>query len=271
MFGPVRSLAIAVALAFSAPAFAADLLPTTKAPPAPAPAPQDWHFELTLDGWAPSLSANIGVLNLPTTSAEVGFFKILQHLEGIVPVSFVAYNNNFILGADLFWTRLGVTSSFGPGTFGGIHANTTLNQTFATAYGGVALPIASPNLNVYGTVGVRFFNVNTTIDLNTPVPGFNPSVSDGKSWADPIVGINARYKIDDKWSLKMEGDGGGYPGSGTWQAFGAVSYKWTQQISSSVGFRALYLYDQTGAKFGNGSFRMSQTLYGPELDLTYAF
>lgn len=266
-----RSLIVAAGLALSCQAFAADLPTAKPAPPAPAPAPPDWHFDITLDGWAPSMSSEIGVRTYPTATSNVGFFQLLDHTEGIFPASVAAYNNTFILGADLFWTKVEVGSTFGPGLFGGVHASTTINNTLATVYGGVKLPIGSPNLSVYGTVGARIVDVSTSVDLSTPIPGFSPSASGSKTWVDPIVGLNARYKIDDKWSLHFIGDGGGYPGSGTWQAFGAVDYKWTPQFTTSLGFRALYVYDQSGAKSGNGSFRFGETLYGPEVDFTYSF
>jgi hypothetical protein len=253
-----------------APAFAADL--AAPAPtPAPPAAPKDWQFELTLDGWAPSLASNVGVLNFPTASANVGFFTLLDHLQGLFPGSFVAYNNNFILGADVFWYRLGASAAFGPGVFGGVNASETLNETFATAYGGVRLPIASPNLSVYGIIGARYFNLNASLTLNAPVVGFSRSVSQGKDWVDEIVGLTARYRIDDKWFLKFEADGGGYSGSGTWQVFPAVGYNWNPSITTSLGFRALYAYEQTPARIGNGSFRFQETMYGPELDVSYNF
>ena len=45
-----------------------------------------------------------------------------------------------------------------------------------------------------------------------------------------------------------------------WQAFGAVGYNWTPSISSTLGFRALYAYDQQFNNVG-GSFRIHETLY----------
>src|SRR5271157_800991 len=127
----------------AAPALAADL-PTEKPAPAPIPEPalpSTWHFEATLDGWAPSLNASMGVRNLPSLPVYANIFQILPHLEGIVPVSVVAYSDNFIVGADLFWVRLGIGGTFtvGEGAFGGVNAGLVLNETLATAYGGVRI------------------------------------------------------------------------------------------------------------------------------------
>ena len=83
--------------------FAADL-PTTKPAPETVPLPalsSTWHFEATIDGWAPSLSASLGVRNLPALPVYANIFQLLPHLEGYIPVSLVAYNDTFIVGADL--------------------------------------------------------------------------------------------------------------------------------------------------------------------------
>src|SRR5271157_3139083 len=114
-------LAAAAALAAGA-ATAADL-PTEKPAPEPVPLPglpSTWHFEATIDGWAPSLSASLGVRNLPALPVYANVFQLLPHIEGIVPVSFVAYNDTFIVGADLFWVRLGVVK--GESAFIGVNA-----------------------------------------------------------------------------------------------------------------------------------------------------
>ncbi len=267
-----KAAAIAVGLFFSAPIFAADL-PTEK--PAPEavslPAiPSAWHFEATIDGWAPSLSASLGVRNLPALPVYANIFQLLPILEGYVPVSLVAYNDTFIVGADLFWVRLGVVKG-GPGPFG-VNAGVTLNENLATAYGGVRIPTASPDWRVYGILGARYFNLNGSLDLQTNFfGGFSRAASQGKEWVDEIVGVKARHRIDDKWFLDFEGDVGGYHGSATAQGYGAVGYKWNQSITTSLGYRMMYVYYQTPANRGGGSFRFNENLHGPEFDVTYSF
>lgn len=89
-----RTLALLTfGLISSAPVLAADL-PAFKDAPAPvlAPAPSDWRFEVTINGWAPSMISDTGVHRFPTASADVGFFTLLDHLYFNLPVSFVARN-----------------------------------------------------------------------------------------------------------------------------------------------------------------------------------
>ena len=113
-----KAILVAVGALTALPVFAADL-PTEKPAPALIPEPvlpSTWHFEATLDGWAPSLNLSMGVRNLPAIPVYASIFQLLPHLEGYVPVSFVAYNDTFIVGADLVWVRLGLLKG-GEGIF----------------------------------------------------------------------------------------------------------------------------------------------------------
>jgi hypothetical protein len=107
--------------------------------------------------------------------------------------------------------------------------------------------------------------------LQVPIAGFDRSTSQGKTWADEIVGVKARYRIDDKWSLLFETDAGGYSRSATAQVYGAVAYKWNQYLTTRVGGRVLYVYYQTAANSGNGTFRVQETIWGPTVDTTLTF
>src|SRR5208282_4797960 len=83
MRGVVKAILVAGGLLSAASAFAADL-PTKKEAPAPIPEPvlpSTWHFEATLDGWAPSLNASMGVRNLPAGFVRVtaGRQRVAQH------------------------------------------------------------------------------------------------------------------------------------------------------------------------------------------------
>jgi len=271
MRGLVKAGFAALATLVAGGATAADLPAENQVPAlVPEPAlPSTWHFEAAIDGWAPSLNASMGVRNLPALPVYANIFQLLPHLEGYIPASVVAYNDNFIVGASIFWVRLGVLKG-GEGAFSA-NAGLTLNETFATAYGGVRIPTANPDWSVYGTLGARYFNLNGSIELQVPFAGYSRLASQGKEWVDEIVGAKARHRIDDKWFIDFETDVGGYHGSATAQGYGAVGYKWNQSITTSLGFRVFYAYYQTAANSGNGSFRFQETLWGPEFNVAYTF
>jgi hypothetical protein len=241
----------------------------------PAPIASGWVFEATLDGWAPSLIANVGVRNLPTVSSDVGFFTLLRHLNGVVPLTLTAKNENFILGVDLYWSAVSVgahipASNTALGPYGGLGANLRLSQTFLTGFAGLRLPVQASNLSVYGIAGARVVDMTATIGLDTAIPAVGVSGSQTKIWADPIIGLTAHYTINDKWFLTGEADIGGVANSVTWQTFGAIGYNWTPSITSTLGFRALYVEYMESVK-RDGSFRYQQTMLGPQLTVSYLF
>jgi hypothetical protein len=87
---------IALGLMSSPPVFAADL-PSVKEAPVftPAPAPSDWRFEASINGFMTSLLVNTGFARLPGASANIGFWTLLDHLYANIPVSFTARNDNY--------------------------------------------------------------------------------------------------------------------------------------------------------------------------------
>ena len=79
----------------------------------------------------------------------------------------------------------------------------------ARGFGGLRMPIGSPNLDLYSILGARYFNDGLSITPKVPGFGFQHSASANKDWVDPIVGLTGRYRIDDKWFVNTEGDIGG--------------------------------------------------------------
>lgn len=253
---------------------APNLNPSLKQPPATiAPADNGWRFEASLNGWAPSLISEVGVRHLPTVSANVGFFKLLSKLNGVVPLSLTATNDQFLLGADLYWTRLGASARFAHSTdVGTVPGNVylQLGETVLTGFAGYRLPIDNPRLKLFGIAGARYFSVNADIGLNVPVAGVGLSDSQGRDWVDPLIGLTGRYQLDGKYFVTGEADIGGYARNITWQTFGALGYQFSSAVSATVGFRALYVDHEENMR-SDGRFRFQQTLLGPQAQLIYAF
>jgi hypothetical protein len=248
----------------AAPAVAADL-PTEKPPPAPAPVPplSDWHYDLTLYGWALNLTGNTGFGPFPTSPFFVSFDDLLRHLDFVLMGRFVARNDTFVGGLDLIWAKVGTGTTFhNPSSpLFGVGADLTLNVALATGFGGVRIPIAAPDLSLYGVVGARYVNLGDRITLTTPVFGFSHTSTVTKDWADPVAGLAATYRIGDKWFANAYADMGGLSNSATGQGLAEVGYKWTPSIATTLGYRVLYVYDKQN-NAGNGSFRFQSGFTG---------
>ena len=108
-------------------------------------------------------------------------------------------------------------------------------------------------MQLYGTLGARYFHSRTALDLSFPVTGFEPSFAMTKNWVDPVAGLAAHYAINDKWFINFLADMGGLDNSATGQVLGSVGYNWTPAFSTTLGYRVLYTYfrddQRTPARF----------------------
>jgi hypothetical protein len=259
----------------AAPAAEAADLPTTK--PASqeivAPVlPSAWQYEITGYGWGTDLAGQSGVGPFPTSPFFINFLKLLQHFQGGLMTSFVARNDTFIAGVDVILTRIGFGTNFKDPTSAlfGDHANLTLTQALVTAFGGVRIPVGPPNLQLYGTLGARYFYSRSALDLSFPVTGFSPTFAVTKNWVDPVAGLAAHYVINDKWFSNFLFDLGGLDNSATGQVLGSVGYNWTSSISTTLGYRVLYTYfrDIDGPL---RDYRYQSWMYGPFAGFKYSF
>jgi hypothetical protein len=255
-------------------AAAADL-PTTKPAPEEIVAPylpSGWQYEITGYGWGTDLATQTGVGPFPTSPSFINFLTLLEHFQGGLMTAFVAHNDTFIAGLDVILSRVGFGQNFrDPSSpLFGDHANLTLTQGIFTAWGGVRLPIGPPNLQLYGTVGARYFYSRSALDLSFPVAGFESNFTLTKNWADPVAGVTAHYIINDKWFSNFLFDLGGLDNSATGQVLGSVGYNWTSSISTTLGYRVLYTYfrDISGPL---RDYRYQSWMYGPFAGFKYSF
>jgi hypothetical protein len=269
-----RLILLAVAALAAAPAFAADL-PTRKEALAPVvtPAlPSTWHIEVTGYAWGTSIAGSSGFGTLATVPFYASFGKILEHFQGALMGSIVARNDMFIGGLDLMWSRIG-----GGGVIkDAINADLTLTSGIATAFGGVRAPLGIPNLELYGTLGARYIYSGNKLTLTTPVFGFGATQTVNKGWVDPVAGFAAHYTFNDRWYMNVLGDIGGWSSSATGQALATIGYNWTPQISTTLGYRVLYIYEKQDTGYNYAimeprAFRLQQWMYGPLAGFKYGF
>jgi hypothetical protein len=280
MRGVVKAALGAFGVLSGASAVAADL-PTQK--PAPAPIPQPvlpsaWHFEITGYGWGSSIAGNTGFDTLPTLPYYASFAKVLEHFQGAFMGSVVARNDTFIAGLDLIWSRVGGSGTLrnpNNALYGG-QTDLTVNEGIVTAFGGVRAPLGVPNLELYGTVGARYYYSGTKLTVSGPLALFNGTRSVNKDWLMPVAGFAAHYSFNERWFMNMLADLGGWSNSATGQALASIGYNWTQNISTTLGYRVMYTYDKQDTGFDERtfepkSFRYQQWLYGPFAGFKYSF
>jgi hypothetical protein len=274
----VKAALATVATLAASVATAADL-PTKKPAPAPVPIVQvsPWRIELTGYGWGLSLAGNSGFGSLPTMPYYASFGKVLEHFEGGLMGAVTATNGTYLVGLDALGARVGGSGTVAVSRLpaGAIGADLTLKEAFATAFGGLRIPIGPPNLELYGTVGARYMYSGTKLVLTTPL-GFSNSQSVDKGWVNPVAGFAARYRFDDRWFMNLFGDLGGWSDSATGQGLASVGYNWTSNFATTLGYRVMYNYEKQNTGFDYvllepKSFRFQQWMYGPFVGAKFSF
>jgi hypothetical protein len=246
---PTRAGIVLAAMMTSASAFASDLPSRAPAPaPAPTPAVAEWKFQATVYGWLTALNGDVGARYKQPVSVDMSFADVLDHLQGVFMGAFEARNDTWMVLIDVVWSKLGASHTTRYG--GQLDFSQTLG--LAEGYVGYRLPVGGPALDVRGLVGVRGQRLSAKATHFGVLPVFDRSFTGSVEWADPVIGLAVHYDIDKRWFVDAIGDIGGF-GVGsklTSQGFAAVGYRWTDTISTSLGYRALYTdYDKGGTVY----------------------
>ena len=244
------------------PVAAADLPPRVATMPPVTPMPS-WQFQATLYGWATALNGDIGVRNRQPIGVNIGFDEILRDLKGAFMGAFMAKNDTWMFLGDAVWSKIGTKATT---RFGG---QLEYDQTWGmlSGYAGYRLPIGTPDLDIRVLAGVRGQRLTADIKHYGVLPIFNRSASGTKDWLDPVIGLSAQYAIDKNWFVNVIAEIGGF-GVGsdlTSQGLLTVGYKWTETISTSIGYRALY------TDYKKDGFTYNTTMHGVFMGLGVHF
>jgi len=117
-------------------------------------------------------------------------------------------------------------------------------------------------------LGARVNILESSLDL--PTPGL--SVSETKTWVDPIVGAMLRLPLgESRWTAAMRADIGGFGigSSFAYQLYPQLGFRASRLISIHAAYRYMNMDYDTGS--GNDYFRYDMSTFGPELGIAFHF
>jgi len=123
---------------------------------------------------------------------------------------------------------------------------------------------AYPALNVPGleaVFGMRYVALKSTVQL---IPG--PSGSTRENWLDPLVGVRFQHAFNDRWSVSLRGDVGGFGVASelTTNVSAIFGLRLTDAMTLRFGYRALQM------DFEDGGFVLDAIVQGYAVGLTFA-
>jgi hypothetical protein len=231
---------------------------------------QDFRFTVTPYAWLTGLSGTVGARG-STATVNTSFADLSKYLNTAAMLDVdVLYRERVGFLADLNYSQLGDQVS---GKVVSLDSKSTLLLSDLTAY--YRLWSAAPWENCPGSVsldllaGARIWSLGMSLDANTFFGG--RSITETKTWADPVVGARAQFHLGEKWAFELRGGVGGFGVSSslTWDAMALVGYHLWDHGTLFLGYRGVGVNHTEGS--GSSKFVFDTTLHGPILGLAFSF
>lgn len=225
-----QNLALAAALILPATgAFAADT--------------NQWSFSVSPYLWVATIDLTT---SLPSSPPGVDHFE--TRISAGAMLAAQARYKSIGLFVDATWLRLETEPlNPGPAFSGGNLQSDFLHTTVALTY---TLPLRG-KFHAEVLTGARIWYVNEDIKYDSgTLPGFK--TSGDRTWADPIIGMDLRYDISQRWFAIGKGIVGGFGVSTEFasEVFAGVGYRFNEWSSATIGYRYLHEdYDRNNFEF----------------------
>ena len=241
--------------------------------------PDRWEFGLTLYGWLASVDGD-ATMKGQKASVEADFFDILENVDFAVPLHFTASKGKWGFFADVMYMSLSndddAEARVGPftidadfeaqmaiGELGGFY------RLFERPLGGNGERMLS--FVVLAGVRIWYLEGEIKLDLSGPPGSRQRKFEDNKSWVDPIIGGRVSVDLNEKWTLGIRGDIGGF-GVGSdfaWNAIGAVNWHFARKWDLVLGYHVLGVDYEDGS--GSDKFAIDAIFFGPVAAISYHF
>jgi hypothetical protein len=216
------------------------------------------------------LNGDVGLFGREPINIDMSFGDILDDLRFGGMLVAEAHNDTWGLFGDIVYVR---TESGNSAVRTVLNTPVSLDVTVDTSsFTGTLMGeyrvVASPTVSVDLMGGVRIWSVDNDIDAvlasdGTPVAQF--SGDDGATWADPMIGVKARFNTGTPWFFNAWGMIGAGSSDLSWDALGGVGYQWNDRFSTVGGYRAL------GVDYSDDGFVYDVVQHGPYLGAVFHF
>ena len=221
-------------------------------------------FTVTPYLWAAGMDGKIGVGGLQPADIDQNFGDILEKLDIAVMLFLDGRVGRFGAFADIGYLKLSADADPPRGVlFNDLDVDIT---SFNTSLYGYYRVLAGERASLDALAGGRLWYVRNEIDQQGALLA-GQQADASETWADPVVGVRGEVELGAGFYLFGLADVGGFGVSSdsTWQAMGALSYRFTDRIIARVGYRYLKV------DYDNDGFVYDVKLSGPILGVSFRF
>jgi hypothetical protein len=203
-----------------------------------------WSFQVTPYIWGAGLDGKIATRSeLPTVDVDVDFEDILDHTDFAFMLLAEARYGRFGFVTDATYLSVSADGDTPGPLFSSVDADSkTFIGTFDVAYRVIERTKGWLDL----VAGGRVWFVDADVTFKS---GLLPERKTGvsESWVDPVVGLRGRIDLGSRFMATAYGDVGGGASDLTWQAYGALGYRFDERVLGQIGYRYLSVdYDDDG-------------------------
>lgn len=159
----------------------------------------EWRQTVALYGMGAAIEgdATAGPLTVPV---DLSISDVFSNLDGGAMAAYRIDNGTWSFTADATYMDLGFSRTTEQG-----RAGASLSTEQLVVMGTVGRRV-HPNVEILFSLG--YFDVSA--DLDVRVLNQTRSINSSASWTDPLFGLEYRKPLNDKWSLSLRGDIGGF-------------------------------------------------------------
>ena len=229
-------------------------------------ADDDWNFRLSPYIWFAGLEGDVGPLKgVPPSEVDISASDAFSDTESSFMLILDAKKGLNGIYTDIFYSDISSTETIDAGTSTKVRSTTeTTMITAAYTYN-----VLNDNaMNVDLMAGVRWWQIDADIKINSQIPELNLSGDNTESWFDPVIGVKGNFPITGS-NFYLSG-GVGYGGfdinaKSFYDISANLGYRWTKEIDTLIGYRQFELdYDQN-------DFQYDAKRSGWQIGLTWAF
>jgi len=236
--------------------------------PTSAVSASDWRYSIEPYVLAASIEGDAGVGRVTGAPVNVDFGDILENLEMAFMLHAEAVNGSkFGIIFDYGFMDLGADIS---GPLGGV-VNAEVSQDIMELMLFKRTKANNYTYDIYA--GIRWWDNEVDILIDSGVLPGTLSTSIDESWVDPVIGVRLFYPFNNKWTLLMRGDVGGFGVGSESSSLVSVGarYEINKDMLLNIKYQGLWVDYEDGTPGTPGYFAYDTVTHGPVIGLQFDF
>jgi len=211
---------------------------------APSPSDDGWHVDVIPYLWFAGVHGTVGVKGFDT-SVHADASDVLDYLNLGVMGSTVIRHDRLLIPVDFMWIKLTDKKAV-PFDEGATSVKAEFRQTVFTPGIGYRI-IDHEKITVDGFMGVRYWHLYSSLNLEPSELGINPSTS--SDWVDGIAGGRINLRASPKVVVTLGGDAGGGTARSDYQAYGLLGFRVSKKWLLQAGYRYMSINYRPASTF----------------------